>query len=37
LQMPAQYFQKQIASTIAAMMGKNFIANHPVAPRIIFE
>lgn len=37
LKMSAQYFQKQIASTIAAMMGKNFTANHPVAPRLIFE
>jgi len=31
-----QIFQSQIAATIAELLGKKFIANHPVAPAIKF-
>ncbi len=37
IQMPQQLYQKQIASTIAAFLGYNFTANHPVASSIDFK
>ncbi|MCC7525662.1 MAG: alkaline phosphatase family protein [Chitinophagaceae bacterium] len=32
---PVQLYQKQIAQTIASLLGKKFTANHPVAPVIV--
>ncbi|MDQ6763923.1 MAG: alkaline phosphatase family protein [Bacteroidota bacterium] len=37
MQLPQQLYQKQIASTIANLLGHNFTANHPVSRPIDFQ
>ena len=37
IQMPQQLYQKQVASTIAMLLGYNFTGNHPVAKSIDFK
>lgn len=37
MQVPQQLYQKQIASTIAMLLGYNFTGNHPVAKSIDFR
>ena len=37
MQIPQQLYQKQIASTIAMLLGYNFTGNHPVAKSIDFR
>lgn len=36
LKQSGQFYQKQIAATIASFLGKKFVAKHPIAEEIIF-
>ncbi len=37
IQLPQQLYQRQIAATMSALLGQNFIANHPVGNPINFN